>query len=105
MVMVSILLVDDHRMMRSGLRRLLEDEADFRVVGEASNAAEALSFVRSKAVDVVLLDIYMDPGETGLQVLPKLKQAQALCVIVLSMDGARNTIEKARIAGADGYIA
>lgn len=103
--MIGILIVDDHRLMRSGLRRMLEDESDFKVVGEAANAEEALKFVRSKPVDVVLLDIYMPPGKTGLQTLPQLKQAKSsLCVIVVSMDGEFNTIEKARIAGADHYI-
>lgn len=103
--MIRVLITDDHRLVRAGFRRLLEDEPDMQVVGEAGSAQEALDFVRSHSVDVVLLDISMPPGETGLQVLPKLRKAVPdLCVLVVSMNSDRSTSEHALKVGARAYL-
>jgi len=71
---LQVLVVDDHTIFRSGVRRLLEDEADMRVAAEASNGGEALDLVRARTFDVVLLDINME-GRSGLEVLARLRES------------------------------
>ena len=66
---IRVLICDDHALVRSGLRKLLECEADLEVVGEAANADEAIERSRAAAPDVVLLDVVM-PGRSGIDALP-----------------------------------
>ena len=102
--MIKVLITDDHRLVRAGFRRLLEDEPNIEVVAEASSAQEALDFVRTQAVDVVLLDVSM-PGENGLEVLPKLKQAAPkVCVLMVTMHTEKHIKARAMAAGASGYL-
>jgi len=105
MKMLEILLVDDHTIFRSGVRRLLEDETDLRVAAEASQGAEALELVRAKAFDIVLLDINME-GRSGLDVLASMR-AVAHCppVLMLSMYPEEQYALVAMQAGASGYLA
>ena len=80
--MITVVLVDDHAVVRSGLRLLLDAEDDIDVVGEAGNAKDAVFRARALKPDVILLDIVM-PGESGIEVLPKLlKEAPATRVLV-----------------------
>ena len=67
-----VVLADDHTLVRSGIRRILESQPGFEVVGEAADGAEAVALVRSTAPDVVVLDLNM-PGTGGLDVLPAIK--------------------------------
>ena len=69
--MISVVLVDDHAVVRSGIRLLLDVEDDIEVIGEAGNAKDALFRARALKPDVILLDVVM-PGESGIEVLPKL---------------------------------
>ena len=102
--MVRILITDDHRLVRAGFKKILEEEDDLQVVGEAGSGAEALDFVRNHDVDLVLLDISM-PGENGLDVLPRLKQLNPkLHVLMLSMYAGEVFAGRAQAAGADGYL-
>src|ERR1700687_3576193 len=102
--MIKVLITDDHRLVRAGFKRLLEDEPDIEVVGEASSGQEALTFVRSQKVDIVLLDISM-PGESGLDILPKLKQiAPDVCVLIVSMHTEQHMVARAMATGADAYL-
>jgi chemotaxis response regulator CheB len=81
----SVLVCDDHALLRSGLSRLLATEEDLDVVGEAANAEEVVERARAIGPDVVLLDIVM-PGRSGLEALPELLAASpATKVLVLSM--------------------
>ena len=83
--MIEVLVVDDHTIFRSGLRRLLADEADMRVVEEAGNAADAMQALRRRRFDVVMLDINMK-GRSGLEMLKLLRQdLPALPVLMVSM--------------------
>jgi DNA-binding NarL/FixJ family response regulator len=66
--MIKLLVVDDHKIFRSGLKRLLSDEPDMRVTDEASNGLEAIEKLRAAAFDAVILDINMT-GRSGLEVL------------------------------------
>ncbi|HJW12434.1 MAG TPA: response regulator transcription factor, partial [Albitalea sp.] len=82
---IDVLVVDDHTIFRSGLQRLLLDESDMRVAGEASNGAEALELLRGRPFDVVLLDINME-GRNGLEVLASVRNlSSTLPVLMLSM--------------------
>lgn len=82
--MKNILIVDDHRIVRDGLRNLIELESDLRVTGEASSGDEAIQLVREKQFDAVVLDISM-PDKNGLDTLNDLLQVSpSLSVLVLS---------------------
>ena len=70
--MIKIMLVDDHRLVRAGLKRVLLEMADMEVVAEASTGEEALELVRTMPVDIVLLDINM-PGMSGTELLAELR--------------------------------
>lgn len=103
--MIQVLVVDDHTIFRSGVQRLLLDEADIRMTGEASNGNEAIDQIRSRRYDVVLLDINME-GRGGLDVLASLRAAQpALPVLMLSMYPEEQYALVAMQGGASGYIA
>lgn len=102
--MIKVLITDDHRLVRAGFRRLLEDEPNIQVIGEASSGQEALDFVRKNDIDVILLDVSM-PGENGLEVLPKLKQAAPkACVLMVTMHTEKHIQTRAMAAGASGYL-
>jgi two-component system response regulator NreC len=101
---IQIVVVDDHAVVRSGLRMLLAAEEDLAVVGEASDAREAVFEVRAHQPDVILLDVVM-PGESGIEALPKLlHEAPEAKVLVLSMQDDPNYVREAFAAGASGYV-
>ncbi len=98
-----ILLVDDHQIVRSGIRRLLEDGGAHAVVGEATDAAEALRLARRDRPDVIVLDINLGGGPSGLEVLGELRATGARVVVLSMQDEPAN----ARIAferGAQAYV-
>jgi two-component system, NarL family, response regulator NreC len=99
-----LLVVDDHAVVRSGLRMLLDAESDFDVVAEAGNAREAVFEARAHKPDVIVLDVVM-PGESGIDVLPKLKkEAPSAKVLVLSMQDDPRYVREAFAQGANGYV-
>jgi two-component system response regulator NreC len=101
---ISVVLVDDHAVVRSGLRLLLEAQDDIEVVGEAGNANDAVFRARAFKPDVILLDVVM-PGESGIEVLPKLlKESPETRVLVLSMQDDPSYVREAFAAGAQGYV-
>ena len=102
--MIRIVVVDDHAVVRSGLRLLLDAEDDMEVVGDAGNAREAIFEVRAASPDVVLLDVVM-PGESGIEALPQvLHEAPGARVLMLSMQDDPNYVREAFAAGASGYV-
>ena len=102
--MIGIVVVDDHAVVRSGLRLLLEAEEDLVVVAEAGNAREAVFEVRAHKPDVVLLDVVM-PGESGIDAVPKLLlEAPGVKILVLSMQDDPQYVREAFAAGAKGYV-
>jgi two-component system response regulator NreC len=101
---IRVVVVDDHAVVRSGIKLLLDRHDDIEVVGEAGNAQDAVFRVRELAPDVILLDLVM-PGESGIEVLPKLlKEASAAKVLVLSMQDEPSYVREAFAAGASGYV-
>jgi two-component system response regulator NreC len=101
---ISILICDDHALVRSGLHRLLEGEAVCDVVGEAANAEQAIAGVAERTPDVLLLDIVM-PGRSGIEAIPDLLEASPETrILVLSMQDDPSYVRQAFAAGADGYL-
>jgi DNA-binding NarL/FixJ family response regulator len=103
-VSIRVLIVDDHAVVRSGLRLLLEAEKGIEPVGEAGSARDAVFQARAMKPDVILLDIVM-PDRTGLDVLPQLKHENPETkVLVLSMQDEPRYVREAFAAGASGYV-
>jgi two-component system response regulator NreC len=103
-VAIRVVVVDDHAVVRSGIKLLLDRHDDIEVVGEAGNAQDAVFRVRELIPDVILLDLVM-PGESGIEVLPKLlKEASEAKVLVLSMQDEPSYVREAFAAGASGYV-
>jgi two-component system response regulator NreC len=101
---ISIVVVDDHAVVRSGLRLLLDAQDDIEVVGEAGNAKDAIFRARALKPDVMLLDVVM-PGESGIDVLPQLlKESPETKILVLSMQDDPSYVREAFAAGASGYV-
>lgn len=102
--MIKILLVDDHEILRTGIRRLLSDIEEFEVVAEANSGEQAIEFVATQAVDVVLMDIKM-PGIGGLEATSRLLQINPkLKIIVLSAFTEDPYPYHLATAGAKGYV-
>ena len=102
MDVIRIMLVDDHQVVREGLRRMLELEQDIKVVAEASSGQEALAQARALSPEVVLMDIKM-PGMDGIEATRLLKQQNPECkVVVLTLYS--EYLPHAAQAGADGYL-
>jgi len=103
-VSIRILIVDDHAVVRTGLRLLLEAEDDLEPVGEAGNARDAVFQARVLKPEVILLDIVM-PESSGLDVLPQLKhESPDVKVLILSMQDEPRYVREAFAAGASGYV-
>jgi two-component system, NarL family, invasion response regulator UvrY len=102
--MIKILVVDDHALLRKGLKMLLEESPDFEVKGEAETGTQAIKMLREQHFDLVLLDISL-PDKHGMDVLKQLKSEQPdIKVIVLSMYPEDQYGVRALKAGAVGYI-
>lgn len=102
--MIKILIADDHPVVRKGLREIIEETPDMKVVDEASNGQEVLEKVYKKDFDVLLLDISM-PGRSGLDILNELKnQYPKLAVLVLSIHPEEQYAMQVLKAGASGYL-
>ena len=102
--MIRILVVDDHAILRDGIRSILESQADIEVVGEAGNGAEAVEFVEELLPDIVLMDISM-PKTNGLDATRLIKERfPKVKVLVLTQHDNREYIAPALVAGAVGYV-
>lgn len=102
--MIRVLIVDDHTIFRSGLKRLFSDENDIFVVDEASNSIEALDKIRKHELDLVLMDVSM-AGRSGLEALESLRiEFPLLPVLILSMYSEEQYAVVAMKAGANGYL-
>ena len=101
---IRVLIVDDHAVVRSGLRKVLEAADGFEVVGEAGDMRNAVFEARAQKPDVVLMDVVM-PGASGIEATPAvLKEAPEAKVVVLSMQDDPRYVREAFAAGASGYV-
>ncbi|HEY2120726.1 MAG TPA: response regulator transcription factor [Candidatus Acidoferrum sp.] len=101
---IRIVLADDHKLMRSGLRVLLEQQQDFAVVGEASDGREAVSLVSSQKPDVLVMDIGM-PNLNGIEAAAQITQNHpGISIVMLSMHSDESYVLRALKAGAKGYL-
>jgi two-component system, NarL family, response regulator NreC len=101
---IRVLIVDDHAVVRSGLRLLLAQEADIEPVGEAGTGRDAVFQARSLKPDVILMDVVM-PDQTGLEVLPTIVHEHPDArVLILSMQDDPRYVREAFAAGAAGYV-
>ena len=104
MTQIQVLLADDHKIFRDGLKSLLSREKDMNVVAEASNGTEAISMASEHVVDVVIMDIDMGKPN-GIETTSILKQKNPeINILILSMLGLHDFIIQALEAGATGYI-
>jgi DNA-binding NarL/FixJ family response regulator len=102
--MIDVLIADDHAIFRSGMRRLLSDEPDMRVSGEAANGQEVIDLLQAGQYSVVLLDINM-PGRSGLETLKRIRASwPAQPVLMLSMYPEEQYALIAIEGGANGYL-
>ena len=101
---ISVLLADDHGLVRKGFRRMLEDDPEIRVVGEATNGQEAIKLAQELHPHVIVMDMAM-PGLDGVQATREiLKHAPEIAVLILSMYSEENYVRNALDAGARGYL-
>jgi DNA-binding NarL/FixJ family response regulator len=101
---ISVLLVDDHSLVRRGFRRILEDESDVTIAGEASSGEEAVRLAGELQPKVILMDCAL-PGMSGLQAIRKILQdSPGILILMLSMHTEETWVNQALEAGARGYI-
>ncbi|MDE1960290.1 MAG: response regulator transcription factor, partial [Xanthomonadaceae bacterium] len=101
---IRVLLVDDHGIVRDGLRALLEAQGDIAVIGSLDNGLDAISAVRKLHPDVVVMDIHM-PGLSGIEACQRIaERTPAVKVLMLSMHGSSEHVYRALQAGARGYL-
>ena len=101
---IAVMLVDDHGLVRKGFRRMLEDDPEIRVVGEATNGQEAIKLAQELRPRVIVMDMAM-PGLDGVQATREiLKQLPETAILILSMYSEENYVRNALDAGARGYV-
>jgi DNA-binding NarL/FixJ family response regulator len=101
---ISVLLVDDHGLVRKGFRRIVEDDPEIRVVDEAANGEEAIRLARQLHPQVIVMDMAM-PGLDGVQATREIvKHAPDIAVLIVSMYSGENYVRNALDAGARGYL-
>jgi DNA-binding NarL/FixJ family response regulator len=101
---ISVLIADDHTMVRQGLKQILELENDITVIAQASNGEEAIKIARECKPDIILMDINM-PNTNGLQAIKELKQDKdPFKIIVLTIHEDREYLFKTLQMGAEGYV-
>ena len=101
---VRVLIVDDHSIVREGLRTLLSEEAEIEVVGEAANGAEAVKLVATRHPHVILMDLVM-PEVDGIEAIRRIRARKSACeILVLTSFGDDQHVRDAIQAGATGYL-
>jgi two-component system, NarL family, response regulator NreC len=102
---IRVVVVDDHAVVRAGLRLLLDAEDDIETVGEAGDAREAVFEVRSSKPDVILMDVGLGSGKSGIEAAADvLHEAPGAKVLMLSMQDDPRYVREAFAAGASGYV-
>jgi len=101
---IDVLLVDDHKIMRDGIKAILERSQEFHVVGEAENGSDAVQFVKRKHPALVLMDIGL-PGLNGVETTAEILRHEPACkIVILSMYDDENSVVSAIRSGARGFV-
>ena len=102
--MINLILVDDHDIVRAGIKRLLENQKNFNIVGDFGSGEAAYQFLRKNEVDVIVMDLSM-PGKGGIESTRQIKkQFPKINILILSMHDNSTMAKKVIDAGATGYI-
>ena len=102
--MTDLLIVDDHEIVRAGIKRLVENTPNLNIVADLGSGEEAYQFLQKNTVDLIIMDVSM-PGKGGIETTNQIKKRYPkIKILMLSMHDNSMIIEKAMKAGADGYI-
>ena len=102
--MTDLLIVDDHEIVRAGIKRLFENTPNLNIVADLGSGEEAYQFLHKNTVDLIIMDVSM-PGKGGIETTNQIKKRHPkIKILMLSMHDNAMIIEKAMKAGADGYI-
>ena len=102
--MTDLLIVDDHEIVRAGIKRLVENTPNLNIVADLGSGEEAYQFLHKNTVDLIIMDVSM-PGKGGIETTNQIKKRYPkIKILMLSMHDNAMIIEKAVKAGADGYI-
>ena len=102
--MTDLLIVDDHEIVRAGIKRLVENTPNLNIVADLGSGEEAYKFLHKNNVDLIIMDVSM-PGKGGIETTNQIKKRYPkIKILMLSMHDNAMIIEKAMKAGADGYI-
>ena len=102
--MTDLLIVDDHEIVRAGIKRLVENTPNLNIVADLGSGEEAYQFLQKNTVDLIIMDVSM-PGKGGIETTNQIKKRYPkIKILMLSMHDNAMIIEKAMKAGADGYI-
>jgi DNA-binding NarL/FixJ family response regulator len=100
----EIMLVDDHALVRQGIRRIIEERSDFKVIGELKDGRELMEALMKRRPQMVILDISM-PHLGGIEATRMIKANHPdIKVLILTLHNRREYVDQARLAGADGYL-
>ncbi|MFA5111597.1 MAG: response regulator transcription factor [Desulfobaccales bacterium] len=103
-VFYEILLVDDHPLVRRGIKRIIEESSDLKVVGELQDGLELLEFLEGNLPHMIILDVSM-PHLGGIEATRMIKASYPeVKVLILTLHNRREYVDQARLAGADGYL-
>ncbi len=101
---IRIILVDDHQVLRDGLKALINSEVDLQVIAEAENGQTAIDLFQELHPDIIIMDLGM-PGMSGMAAIKKIRKLDAdVRIVVLSMHNDREVVLRAIKAGSDGYV-
>ena len=102
--MTDLLIVDDHEIVRAGIKRLVENTPNLNIVADLGSGEEAYQFLQKNIIDLIIMDVSM-PGKGGIETTHQIKKRYPkIKILMLSMHDNAMIIEKAMKAGADGYI-
>jgi two-component system invasion response regulator UvrY len=102
--MTNLLIVDDHEIVRSGIKRLVENNLKLNIVADLGSGEEAYKFLQKNTVDLIIMDVSM-PGKGGIETTSQIKKRfPSIKILMLSMHDNSMIIDKAMKAGANGYI-
>jgi len=101
---IDILLVDDHPIVRKGLRMLIDTQANMKVIGEAGSVDEAFAITKEKSPDLIILDLTL-PGQNGVKLLKRIREKfSQIKILILTIHDDEEYIRKALATGANGYL-